>query len=51
MVEVLLINPPESTNKYRTFLNVLAPPLGIAYIGAVLEENGISVKIIDAPAL
>ncbi|MBC7114940.1 MAG: cobalamin B12-binding domain-containing protein, partial [Archaeoglobi archaeon] len=51
MADVLLINPPESTNKYRTFLNVLAPPLGIAYIAAVLEENGISVKIIDAPAL
>ncbi|MBC7110001.1 MAG: cobalamin B12-binding domain-containing protein [Archaeoglobi archaeon] len=51
MAEVLLINPPESTNKYRTFLNVLAPPLGIAYIGAVLEESGISVRIIDAPAL
>jgi radical SAM superfamily enzyme YgiQ (UPF0313 family) len=51
MTDVVLINPPESSNKYERFLNVLAPPLGIAYIASVLEKNGISVKIIDAPAL
>jgi len=51
MTDVVLINPPESSNKYETFLNITAPPLGLAYIAAVLEKNGISVRIIDAPAL
>lgn len=37
---------PESLNKVRGVL----PPLGIAYIAAVLEKNGYETKILDAVA-
>jgi anaerobic magnesium-protoporphyrin IX monomethyl ester cyclase len=50
-MEVLLVNPPEVQSKYKEFLGLTAPPLGLAYIAAVLEENGVKVKILDAPAL
>ena len=50
-MEVLLVNPPEIQSKYSEFLGLTAPPLGLAYIAAVLEENSIKVKILDAPAL
>ena len=50
-MEVLLVNPPEIQSKYRELLGLTAPPLGLAYIAAVLEENSIKVKILDAPAL
>ena len=49
-MKVLLINPPDTASKYK-FIGLVAPPLGIAYIAAVLEENGIDVKIIDGSAL
>lgn len=49
-MRVLMINPPYSSSKYK-FIGLIAPPLGIAYIAAVLEKNGIEVRIIDAPAL
>ncbi|MCE5215130.1 MAG: B12-binding domain-containing radical SAM protein [Methanobacterium sp.] len=49
-MKVLMINPPYSSSKYR-FIGLVAPPLGIAYIAAVLEADGVEVKIIDAPAL
>ena len=49
-MKVLLINPPYFNSKYK-FIGLVAPPLGIAYIAAVLEENSIDVKIIDAAAL
>ena len=49
-MKVLLINPPDTASKYK-FIGLVAPPLGIAYIAAVLEENGINVKIIDGSAL
>lgn len=52
--KVLLINPPfeqeeESVGKTKSIKRVLniVPPLGIAYIGAVLEKMGIEAKIID----
>ena len=48
-MKVLLINPPYNSSKYK-FIGLVAPPLGIAYIAAVLETGGIEVKIIDAPA-
>jgi radical SAM superfamily enzyme YgiQ (UPF0313 family) len=38
---------PESLNKIRGIL----PPLGLAYIAAVLEQAGYKVLIIDVPAL
>lgn len=40
----LLINPPQSVIYPQ-------PPLGIAIIAAVLEENGYEVKILDLPAI
>ena len=49
-MKVLLINPPYFNSKYK-FIGLVAPPLGIAYIAAVLEEDGFDVKIIDAAAL
>ncbi|MBI5459616.1 radical SAM protein [Methanobacterium sp.] len=49
-MKVLLINPPYFNSKYK-FIGLVAPPLGIAYIAAVLEENNIDVEIIDAAAL
>lgn len=32
-------------------MGVVAPPLGMAYMAAILEENNIEVNIIDASAL
>lgn len=49
-MKVLLINPPDTASKYK-FIGLIAPPLGIGYIAAVLEENDIEVKIIDGSAL
>lgn len=49
-MKVLLINPPYFNSKYK-FIGLVAPPLGLAYIAAVLEEGGVDVKIIDAAAL
>ncbi|WP_455465198.1 B12-binding domain-containing radical SAM protein [Candidatus Hodarchaeum mangrovi] len=56
-VKILFLIPPtlqdESTSKYQlAFLNFTAPPLGLGYIAAVLEENGFTkLKIIDSHAL
>lgn len=47
--KVLLYMPPVSTSKYAIDVNPL-PPLGLAYLGAVLENNGIEVKIFDCLA-
>ncbi len=49
-MKVLFINPPYFNSKYK-FIGLVAPPLGIAYIAAVLEQNDIDVEIIDAAAL
>lgn len=49
-MKVTFINPPQTSSKYK-FIGVVAPPLGIAYMAAVLEKNGINVSIIDASAL
>jgi magnesium-protoporphyrin IX monomethyl ester (oxidative) cyclase len=45
--KVLLIQPPAFCNNMRNDMNPNAP-LGIAYIGAVLEQAGYDVKILDA---
>ena len=50
-MDVLLVNPPDVSSKYKELLGLTAPPLGLAYIGAVLEQNDINVTILDAPAL
>jgi len=51
-LRVLLALPPETHNLevYR-ILGARAPPLGLAWIGAVLERAGCKVKIIDSPTL
>lgn len=55
MVRVLLIFPPvvheEIYSKGISEIGHTLPPLGLAYIASVLEENGIKVKIIDAVVL
>jgi len=49
-MKVLLINPSsvliDSSRKLRAFLTPI-PPLGIASLAAILEKNGIEVKIAD----
>ncbi len=49
-MNVLLIKPPHR-EIYRDFKSVATeyPPLGLAYIAAVLEKNGFAVKITDMP--
>lgn len=42
MIDVLLINPPESGAFFERM-----PPLGLAHIAAVLERNDYSVRIVD----
>lgn len=49
-MKVTFINPPQTKSKYK-FLGVIAPPMGIAYMAAVLEENGIDVDVLDGSAL
>ncbi|HAG10156.1 MAG TPA: hypothetical protein DCK76_01910 [Desulfotomaculum sp.] len=44
--KVLLFIPPAFTFKDNIDINPL-PPLGLAYLGAVLEGNGIQTKIVD----
>jgi len=47
---VLLINPPWRLSKEARFLRLhsISPPLGLAYMAAVLELNEIEVEILDA---
>jgi len=44
-VKVLLVNPPAINVYHRVGLRL--PPLGLAYVGAVLKKNGHKVKLID----
>ncbi len=54
-MRTLLLNPPYEKDKiFRRSMKKLGavlPPLGIAYIAAVLEKDGHVVKIIDGPAM
>ena len=52
MVKTLLIQPPTPTS-VETFstLGMIAPPMGLAYLAAVLEKNNFPVEILDCPAL
>ena len=43
-MKVLFVNPPQTASKYK-FMGVIAPPLGIAYMAGVLQENNIDVEI------
>ena len=51
-MRVLLLNPPYLEYTYTKVKRAVSvqPPLGIAYIAAMLEKNGIDVKILDANA-
>jgi magnesium-protoporphyrin IX monomethyl ester (oxidative) cyclase len=49
ILKVLLIYPPFSLASYER--PIVVPPLGLAYIGAVLEEAGHKVEILDTIAL
>lgn len=49
-MEITFINPPQTDSKYK-FMGVVAPPLGISYMAAVLENHDFDVKILDASAL
>lgn len=44
--KVLLFIPPALTSKSRIDINPM-PPLGLGYLGAVLEKNGLETKIVD----
>lgn len=44
-MDILLISPPSLVGYYR--IGIKTPPLGLAYIAAVLREHGHRVKIID----
>ncbi len=56
-MKILLLVPPvlhdKAITKYQlAFLNFTAPPLGLGYIAAVLEEGGYTnIKILDSQAL
>lgn len=51
-MKITLINPPLSFRiEVSSILALKAPPLGLAYIAAVLEKQGHSVDIVDADAL
>ncbi len=47
-MKILLVNPPSEMLKQEGF--VIMPPLGLLYIGAVLEKAGHQVKIVDCVA-
>jgi len=46
--KISLVNPPPLKGVYRHQLYL---PIGLAYLAAVLEENGYDVTVIDCPAL
>ncbi|MBU2617285.1 MAG: B12-binding domain-containing radical SAM protein [Euryarchaeota archaeon] len=48
-MKVLLIHPPCEEEIYQRFLGLIAPPIGLAYVAAMLEREH-EVKIIDMPA-
>ncbi|MBN2384756.1 B12-binding domain-containing radical SAM protein [bacterium] len=44
-MNILLVNPPQTGIYYK--LGFVFPPLGLAYLAAVLKQNGITVEIVD----
>lgn len=46
-MKILLINPPANILESRSEIKFAAQPLGLAYVAAVLEENGYEVNIFD----
>jgi len=49
-LRVLLINPPIKTQMAGIIFTNMCEPLGLLYIAAVLEKNGVKVKVIDGIA-
>ncbi len=53
-MKILLISPPYPKDKVfrksMKHLGAVLPPLGVAYIAAMLEKDGHEIKIIDGPA-
>ena len=49
-MKIVLVNPPAPTAEVSKYLKITTPPMGLAYLAAVLEKDGHSVKIIDAEA-
>jgi anaerobic magnesium-protoporphyrin IX monomethyl ester cyclase len=50
-MKIVLVNPPAPTAEVTKYLRIAAPPMGLAYLAAVLERDGHSVSIIDVEAL
>lgn len=48
--QIILINPPQVFTKNQVASGI-TPPLGIAYLAAILEQHELSVDIIDAVGL
>ncbi len=48
----ILVNPPSSEEAYHSFIDFAAvfPPIGLISIGAVLEDLGCDVSVLDADA-
>ena len=51
-MDILLVNPPYTEHVYTKVKKAVCfqPPLGLAYIAAMLERDGIDVNILDANA-
>ncbi|MCD5409506.1 MAG: B12-binding domain-containing radical SAM protein, partial [Methanocellales archaeon] len=49
-MKTLLIHPLCEGEIYQRFLGLVAPPIGLAYVAAALENDGYDVEIIDMPA-
>lgn len=47
-IRVVLVNPPIPANVYRHQPYL---PLGLAYLAAVLDDEGCDVKVVDCPAM
>ncbi|HID18751.1 TPA: B12-binding domain-containing radical SAM protein, partial [Candidatus Bathyarchaeota archaeon] len=49
-MRILLIQPPipPEVELYST-AEMIAPPMGLAYLAAVLEQHGYEVEVLDAP--
>jgi len=50
-MKIVLVNPPMLRAEVTRVLGVKTPPMGLAYLAAVLETHGYQPKIIDANAL
>lgn len=48
---ICLINPPHLLPPSKSGFGGVSPPLGLAYVAAVLEENNYQVSVLDALAL